>query len=139
MRVLLDMSITCAVLAAALAPGYRPTSHEPARVAIAADSVREYRGVYESAFEASWFHPCDAPSGDDLWWVTLSDAALRQRDSLAARVPAAERVGKAVFVRWRATVSDRMQAGHMGRGSRYMLVTEVLEVRPASGVGCSST
>ena len=25
-----------------------------------ADSVREYRGVYEAGFEVSWFHACDA-------------------------------------------------------------------------------
>ena len=47
------------------------------------DTVREYRGLYETGFEVSWFHPCGAPAGDDSWWVTLSNDALRQRDSLA--------------------------------------------------------
>jgi hypothetical protein len=28
-----------------------------------------------------------------------------------------------------------MRAGHMGRGTRYMLVTEILEVRPLPDAG----
>jgi hypothetical protein len=31
-----------------------------------------------------------------------------------------------------------MPAGHMGRGSRYMLVVEVLELRPAADAACSA-
>jgi hypothetical protein len=110
-----------------------------------ADTVREYRGLYETGFEVSWFHPCDAARGDDVWWVTLTDHALAQRDSLAAKLTpqgAAQGVSQgAVFVRWRGTTSARMPmgAGHMGRGSRYMLVHEILDLRPASGAGCSTT
>jgi hypothetical protein len=113
-----------------------PGSVPPSLVATRADTVREYRGLYEAGFEVSWFHPCDAQPGDDSWWVTLTDVALRQRDSLAKSLP-----GKpgAVFVRWRGTTSAKMPAGHMGRGSRYMLVSEVLQVRAASEVGCAST
>jgi hypothetical protein len=100
------------------------------------DTVREYRGTYETGFEVSWFHPCGAERGDDRWWVTLGDDALRQRDSLAKLLPNQPR---AVFVRWRGTVSPKMPAGtgHMGRGSRYMLVTEILELRPAEEAGCA--
>src|SRR5215211_3042611 len=102
---------------------------------VRADSVREHRGVYETGFEVSWFHPCGAPPGDDLWWVTLSDAALRQRDSLAKQLTGQPR---AVFLRWRGTTSTKMRAGHMGRGSRYLLVTEVLELRAADDARCSA-
>jgi len=103
-----------------------------------ADSVREYRGLYETGFEVSWFHPCGAPSGDDSWWVTLSNDALRQRDSLAKSVSGQPRT---LYVRWRGTVSPKMPfgAGHMGRGSRYMLVTEVLQLRASDESGCTST
>src|SRR6478735_1948130 len=51
-------------------------------VRVRADSVREFRGLYETGFEVSWFHACDAPPGDDSWWVTLTNEALEQRDSL---------------------------------------------------------
>jgi hypothetical protein len=98
--------------------------------------VREYRGLYETGFEVSWFHPCDAEAGDDTWWVTLTDDALRQRDSLAAALP--KKPG-AVFVRWRGTTSMKMRAGHMGRGTRYMLVSEVLQMRAAGEAPCATT
>jgi hypothetical protein len=102
-----------------------------------ADSIREYRGVYETGFEVSWFHPCDATPGDDTWWVTLTNDALRQRDSLAKGLTGRPR---AVLVRWRATVGPKMPAGagHMGRGSRYMLVTQVLSLSDAGSAGCTS-
>ena len=105
---------------------------------VRADSVREYRGLYETGFEVSWFHPCGAPTGDDSWWVTLSNDALRQRDSLAKPLTGQPRV---LYVRWRGTVSPKMPAGtgHMGRGSRYMLVTEVLQLRASDESGCTST
>ena len=103
-----------------------------------ADTVREYRGLYETGFEVSWFHPCGAPTGDDSWWVTLSNDALRQRDSLAKPLTGQPRV---LYVRWRGTVSPKMPAGagHMGRGSRYLLVTEVLQLRASDESGCTST
>lgn len=90
--------------------------------------VREYRGTYTRGFEASWFVPCDAAMDDALWWVTLTEDARLQRDSLlkALTQPATG----ALAVRWRGTISGRMPAGQMGRGTRYMLVHEVLEVRP---------
>jgi len=105
---------------------------------VRADSVREYRGLYETGFEVSWFHRCGAPSGDDSWWVTLSNDALRQRDSLAKAIAGQPRV---LYVRWRGTVSPKMPAGagHMGRGSRYLLVTEVLQLRGSDESGCTST
>jgi hypothetical protein len=97
--------------------------------------VREFRGSYTRGFEASWFAPCDTPRDDALWWVTLTEEARLQRDSLlkALSVPATG----ALAVRWRGTTSPRMQAGHMGQGTRYLLVTQVLEVRPLlSKEGC---
>jgi hypothetical protein len=95
--------------------------------------VLELRGAYSRGFEASWFEPCDAPADDRLWWVTLTDQALRQRDSLLKLVttPATG----ALAVRWRGSTSPRMPAGQMGRGTRYLLVTEVLEVKPLPGMG----
>jgi hypothetical protein len=106
-------------------------------VRVRADTVREYRGLYETGFEVSWFHPCDAPPGDDTWWVTLTNDALRQRDSLTKTMTGQPR---ALLVRWRATVSPKMPmgTGHMGRGSRYMLVSEVISLRASDERGCTS-
>jgi hypothetical protein len=114
------------------------TGHaRPDTLRIRADSVREYQGLYESGFEVSWFHACDAEPGDDTWWVTLTNDALRQRDSLTRALTGHPR---ALLVRWRGTVSPKMPmgAGHMGRGSRYMLVSEVLAVRASDEKGCTA-
>lgn len=95
----------------------------------------EFRGTYSRGFEASWFVPCDAPPNDALWWVTLTEEARLQRDSLLKTLTA--RPTGALAVRWRGTASARTQAGHMGQGTRYLLVTRILEVRAlASKDGC---
>ncbi len=99
-------------------------------------TTREYRGSYQRGFEKSWFAPCDAPSGDGMWWVTLTDAAVEQRDSLLATLKMPRTDGLAV--RWRGTISPLMPAGHMGKGSRYMLVTEIIDIKPLSGAGFCS-
>lgn len=95
--------------------------------------IREFLGSYQHGFERSWFSSCDAPMDDRLWWVTLTDEALAQRDSLLARITAPSTGGLAV--RWRGSIGPRMRAGHTGRGTRYMLVTKVLEVRPLPAEG----
>jgi hypothetical protein len=112
-----------------------PASGDTVRVR--ADTVREFRGLYETGFEVSWFHACDAPPDDDTWWVTLTNDALRQRDSLTKTLTGHPRT---LLVRWRGTVSPTMPmgAGHMGRGSRYMLVSEVISVRASDESGCTS-
>ena len=68
-----------------------------------------------------------------MWWVTLTDEALLQRDSLLAKISKDPTSGLAV--RWRATVGPRMPAGMMGRGTRYMLVTDIIEVKPLPSAG----
>ena len=95
-------------------------------------TIRESRGAYQRGFEQSWFASCGAPSDDRQWWVTLTDQALAERDSILATIP---KLGPTdgLYIRWRARVGTRMPAGMMGRGTRYMLVTEVLEIRPTAG------
>lgn len=138
MRPLLSLAFAAGL--AALEPAHHTGSSASGERTVRAqsDTVREYRGLYETGFEVSWFHPCGAPTGDDSWWVTLSNDALRQRDSLAKAVAGQPRV---LYVRWRGTVSPKMPAGtgHMGRGSRYLLVTEVLQLRASDESGCTST
>ena len=95
--------------------------------------IQEYQGSYSSGWESSWFVPCNAPMDDALWWVTLTDDALHQRDSLLKRVKRPPTEGLAV--RWRGTASGRMPAGMMGRGTRYLLVTEIIDVQPLSSAG----
>lgn len=95
--------------------------------------MQEFQGSYTRGFEASWFVPCAAPFGDALWWVTLTDQALQTRDSLLRTLDKAPT--GALAVRWRGTISPRMPSGQMGRGSRYLLVVEVIDVRPLPSSG----
>jgi hypothetical protein len=112
------------------APAPDRATSVPAQAPILASpgAVREFRGAYTRGFEASWFVPCDAARDDALWWVTLTEDARLQRDSLLKTLT--QPATGALAVRWRGTISERMPAGQMGRGTRYMLVHEVLEVRP---------
>lgn len=120
--------------AAAPAPVPSPSPTSRPLPAPPADEVeQEFHGAYTRGFEASWFSPCDAPLDDALWWVTLSEDAHLQRDSLLKALTA--RPTGALAVRWRGTVSARMPAGQMGRGTRYLLVTRILEVQPLSSAG----
>jgi hypothetical protein len=119
------------------APAAEQATGVPATAPVleSAGAVREFRGAYTRGFEASWFVPCDAARDDALWWVTLTEDARLQRDSLL-RALTAPATG-ALAVRWRGTISARMPAGQMGRGTRYLLVYEVLDVRPLpSGGAC---
>jgi hypothetical protein len=95
-------------------------------------TIREYHGAYQRGFEQSWFASCGAPPDDRQWWVTLTDQALAERDSILARIP---KVGTTdgLYIRWKGRVGPRMPAGMMGRGTRYILVTEVLEIKPTTG------
>lgn len=95
--------------------------------------IREFLGSYQRGFEQSWFSACDAPADDRLWWVTLTDEALAQRDSMLARITTPATNGLAV--RWLGSISPRMRAGHTGKGTRYMLVTKVLDIRPLPAEG----
>ena len=128
---LLVASVTALVLGI---PSLATAQLSPAPVPPARkDSViKEYRGAYQHGFERSWFVPCDGPADDRMWWVTLTDQALLQRDSLLARITSPT---NGLAVRWRATVGPRMPAGMMGYGTRYMLVTEIIEVRPLPAAG----
>ncbi len=114
------------------APVAAPVTSSPLSTAPVREE-REYLGAYTRGFEASWFAPCGAPVDDALWWVTLTEDARLQRDSLLKLItrPATG----ALVVRWRGTTSVRMPAGQMGRGSRYMLVTRILELRPLPSEG----
>ena len=96
-------------------------------------TTQEYLGAYQRGFEQSWFIPCESAADDRRWWVTLTDDALHQRDSLLANITAP--VTNGLAVRWRATISPRMPAGHMGGGTRYMLVTKIIDIRPLPDAG----
>jgi hypothetical protein len=91
-------------------------------------ATTEFLGAYQRGFEQSWFIPCESAAGDKTWWVTLTDDALRQRDSILATITAPMTNGLAV--RWRGTISERMPAGHMGHGTRYLLVSRIIDIRP---------
>ena len=120
------------LLVAGLALGAGNAASAQAGPAQRDSTIREYRGAYQRGFEQSWFASCGAPADDRQWWVTLTDQALAERDSILATIP---KVGPSdgLYIRWKGRVSTRMPAGMMGRGTRYILVTEILEIKPTDG------
>jgi hypothetical protein len=96
--------------------------------------LSQYQGRYSFAFEKSQFTPCTLLGSDGSWWVIPSGDAQRQRDSLVAALPANRRTE--LFVRWRGTITTEGPAGHLGKSSRYIMVAEILELRPASAGDC---
>lgn len=114
-------------------------AHTPADTVRSGTLLQEFRGAYSSGFEISWFEPCGTPPDDRLWWVTLTENARLQRDSLLKLLPVKPTAGLAVT--WRATISPKMPggAGQMGRGTRYMLVSEILGLQALSSVGACGT
>lgn len=124
----LTAALTALCYSASLAGAQIPTPTAPRDT-----TTQEYLGAYQRGFEQSWFIPCESAADDKRWWVTLTDEALQQRDSLLAKITAP--VTNGLAVRWRATISPRMQAGHMGGGTRYMLVTKIIDIRPLPDAG----
>lgn len=96
-------------------------------------TTTEFLGAYQRGFEQSWFFPCESAADDRTWWVTLTDDALRQRDSILATITAP--VTNGLAVRWRGTISARMPAGQMGHGTRYLLVSRIIDIRPLPAAG----
>lgn len=95
----------------------------------------ELTGVYTPGFETSRFVPCDARAGDASWWVILSDDALRQRDSLRARLP--DDAARTVYVRWRAVVGPEAPTGHLGASARWVHVAEIAELTATDAPGAA--
>jgi hypothetical protein len=120
-----------------LAPSRASSQSAPNVPVDSAKTTLEYRGLYQRGFEQSWFMPCGAPRDDSTWWITFTDAAMHQRDSLLATVTAPRTNGLAV--RLKGTVGRKMPAGMMGHGTRYFLVTSVDEVYPVPSEGACAT
>jgi hypothetical protein len=129
-RFTVAISLTATICLASRAGAQLPTGPAPAP---RDTTTKEYLGAYQRGFEQSWFIPCESTANDKRWWVTLTDDALQQRDSLLAKITAP--VTNGLSVRWRATIGPRMQAGHMGGGTRYMLVTKIIDIRPLPDAG----
>ena len=127
----MPMPRTALVAATALAlAATRASAQLPAPPAPRDTTTAEYLGAYQRGFEQSWFIPCQS-APNEKWWVTFTDDALRQRDSILATITAPTANG--LVIRLRGTVSPSMPAGHLGYGTAYLLVTEVLEIRPLVG------
>lgn len=94
----------------------------------------EYRGRYYWGFEVGYFAPCGGTGGQGSWSVRLSEAASQQPN---VRWPKSDRYGSGrAYVRWRGQLSGLGRYGHMGLHQRELVVTEILEARPARDDDC---
>lgn len=118
---------TLATLAASACAARRPD--------LAQLPARELAGHYAGGTAGSWFRRCGAAPADSAWWVTFTERAVAQRDSLqrAGALPPGERR----FVRWRAAVTEGGEVGPRGPGVPALLVREILVVRPPAAGDCA--
>jgi hypothetical protein len=96
--------------------------------------VSELRGhatVRET--DRTWFVACGAGAADSVW-VTFTERSVDQREE--ARLAGLLAPGSRSFVRWRAAEGDARHGVRVGPGDRYVLVREILEVRPVAPGDC---
>jgi hypothetical protein len=82
----------------------------------------------------TWFVPCGSAAADSAW-VTFTDGAVGQRDSLTRAGGLVN--GTRYFVRLRAAVTQGGEIGPRGPGAPAYLVREILVVRPPSSSDCA--
>jgi hypothetical protein len=95
--------------------------------------VSEHAGHYTFGASSSWFWACGAAAADSSW-VTFTDRAVAQRDSIQRT--GALSTGERYFVRWRAAVTSGGEVGPRGPGVPALLVREILVLRPAAAGDC---
>jgi hypothetical protein len=93
------------------------TAAEPAPIA------ERFAGYYEAGWEREVFRPCGV---QEDWW-SWSTGKIIQEDP---------RGWGRVFVVLEGTVSPPGSYGHLGRYPRQIVITEVIEVRPAESAAC---
>jgi hypothetical protein len=93
----------------------------------------ELAGHYTSG-SGSWFVACGATPADSSW-VTFTDRAVAQRDSIAGTGLLAP--GQRHYVRWRAGVTTSGDVGPRGPGVPALLVRQILVIRPAGPDDCA--
>lgn len=101
--------------------------------------TREIAGHYTATGEGQWFRPCTASEEEAAWWVTFTEEAVEQRE--AAPFAALLQSEGPLFVHWRVALGDRADGAPEGPGpgTRYALVREILDVRPATDDDCASS
>lgn len=87
-------------------------------------STRQYVGHYEAGWEVQRFRPCQSP---ESWWTWST--GLIQRDPPGAP-------GR-YFVVLEGEVSAPGRYGHLGAYPRQIVITRVLEARPAGEDDCA--
>jgi len=82
----------------------------------------------------TWFTACGAPVADSAW-VTFTGRSVAQREELtsAGRL----RAGSTWWVHWLAAEGDATTGERVGPGERYLLVQDILEIRPSAAGDCA--
>lgn len=81
----------------------------------------------------TWFTACGAQVSDSTW-VTFTERSVAQREELtrAGRLLP----GSRWWVRWRAAEGDATSGERVGPVGRFLLVRDILEVRPPDAGDC---
>lgn len=94
----------------------------------------DHAGHLTPSAAGTWFVPCGIAAADSAW-VTFTDGAVAQRDSLTRAGGLV--AGTRYFVRLRAAVTEGGEIGPRGVGAPAYLVREILVIRPPSPSDCA--
>ena len=92
--------------------------------------LKTYSGIYLHGFEASTFIPSSAA---EYWWITTEDPSLL---SGLREIPVTKTAGfsdaRYMHLSIRGRVSELGVWGHLGAGQRELVVSDVLDIKPAT-------
>ena len=103
------------------------------------DSIREYRGEWDSGFETSTFRDCNGTVFANVW-LTLAPGATAgvqwPTESFSRGMTITYYVRVRGILRGPADRRVRAGYGHLGSADYELLVTRLLEVKPPGEANC---
>lgn len=96
--------------------------------------AKEISGHYTQGENSGWFEPCEPGVENSMWWVTFTGSSAAQFDQARAANQLVS--GERYFVRFKAAVTKDGEVGPQGPGVPALLVSEILEIRPATDGDC---
>jgi hypothetical protein len=94
-----------------------------------------FEGKYSISYEASTFQSCDE---NERWWLLGNLDTLERFREMENPEVGVVKYGIVKFVKLEGTLSPEGRYGHMGKYTRELTVSRVIEVRPWKESDCKN-